>query len=70
MYKASLGYHEWEERAIAKIRENDFVAFSLHDCYAGYWLPYYRDFLGKIRTFGRLRTLNEIASEIILGSSY
>jgi hypothetical protein len=69
MYKNKMKYEDWEQKAIDGIKQNDFVAFCLHDCYADYWLPYYRRFLDKIKALGELKTLNEVANEIILGHS-
>lgn len=69
MYNNKMKYEDWEQKAIDRIKQNDFVAFCLHDCYAHYWLPYYKEFLDKIKGLGELKTLNEVANEVILGSS-
>lgn len=69
LYKRRLTYEEWERRALAIIEQHDFVAFGLHDCYGRYWLHAYRDFLKRIRGLGTLKTLNEVAGELILGSA-
>jgi len=69
MYEENIAYQEWEQRAVRQIKENDFVAFSLHDCYATYWLPHYKRFLGKIRTLGEFRTMDQVANDVILGSA-
>jgi hypothetical protein len=61
-------YEEWEQKALFAIEQHDFVAFSLHDCYAGYWLPHYDGFLRKIRGLGTQKTLDEVAGEMILAS--
>ena len=69
MYKHGLSYDDWEQRAIETIRRNDFVAFSLHDCYAHFWLPRYESFLRKVSVLGTLKTLNEVANEAIFASA-
>lgn len=69
MHRSGMKYQDWEREAIEKIRRNDFVAFSLHDCYAHHWLPYYREFLEKISGLGKFKTLNEVADEVILASA-
>lgn len=69
LHERRVGYEEWEKNALEKIKQNYFVAFSLHDCYAGHWLPHYREFLEKIRGTGRFKTLDAVAGEVILGSS-
>jgi len=73
LYGGNMKYADWEEKAIkmiaGSIKTSGFVAFSLHDCYAHLWLPHYRGFLEKIRGLGRLKTLDEVAGEVILGSA-
>jgi hypothetical protein len=69
LYKKKMPFKDWEQKAINIIKHNSFVAFCLHDCYAQYWLPYYRKFLKKIIHFGILKTLDEVANEVILGSA-
>jgi hypothetical protein len=69
LYRNKMKYEDWEKKAIQIIKQNDFVAFGLHDCYAHYWLPQYREFLKKIRDLGKLKTLNEIANEVFLSNS-
>lgn len=66
LYKGKVNYEEWEQRAINIIKKQDFVAFCLHDCYTQFWLPHYREFLKKISGLGKLKTLNEVANEVML----
>ncbi len=68
LYKNHMSYQAWEEEAINKIQGNDFVALSLHDCYADYWLPHYESFLKKIIPLGNFKTLDEVSAEVILCS--
>jgi glycosyltransferase involved in cell wall biosynthesis len=69
MHNNKLRYEEWENMAIETIKSNYFVAFGLHDCYAQYWLPHYGEFLKKISSLGTLRTMNEVAGDVIIGSA-
>ena len=69
LYKRKMKYEDWEERAMDAIRKNYFVAFSLHDCYAQYWLPHYKEFLRKISDSGEFMTLDEAANKVILGNA-
>lgn len=69
MYKDKISYVEWEDRVLKIIEENEFIAFCLHDCYAHYWLPYYKSFLSKIYWMGKFKTFNRVAEEEFLSSS-
>ena len=69
MYKSTTPYEEWERKAIRSIHENQFVAFSLHDCYGHYWLPRYESFLQKIGGLAKMATLNEVSNQVILSNS-
>jgi len=64
----TMRYEDWEQRALTLVNRRAFAAFCLHDCYAHLWLPHYADFLHKVRTLGTLKTLNQVASEVILAS--
>jgi len=68
MYKSKMKFEDWERKAIDMTKGNDFVAFCLHDCYGGYWLPHYQEFLEKIGGLGNFRTLDEVANKVTLGS--
>jgi len=69
MYKRGLPYDDWERGALDAIRRNHFVAFSLHDCYAQYWLAHYSELLEKIREAGQLKTLDALANEVIFANA-
>ncbi len=69
LYSRGVHYQEWEKRALDFIAAKDIAVVSLHDCYADYWISRYAEFLDKIRAFGRLRTLDEIADGVILGNA-
>lgn len=69
LYRGTQTYQDWEDFALKTIRENDFVAFSLHDCYAKFWLSNYQTFLEKIVNMAELKTMNQIASDVFLGNS-
>jgi hypothetical protein len=64
IYKRNMPYETWERKVIKGVKENDFVALGLHDCYARYWLPHYSDFLEKMRSLGQLKTFNEVADQV------
>jgi peptidoglycan/xylan/chitin deacetylase (PgdA/CDA1 family) len=70
MYHDGLPYETWERQALAALERAPFVAFSLHDCYGSYWLPHYPRFLEAVRERGTLRTLDEVADEVILRNAW
>lgn len=65
LYKAKIPYDDWERNAVRRIHENEFVAVGLHDCYAEFWLPHYREFLAKIRPLARFKTFDEVSAEVM-----
>jgi hypothetical protein len=69
MYHSKMAYEDWEKEAIQRIQQAPFVAFSMHDCYAGFWLPHYKRFLQRITALGQLRTLDEVAGSVALSSA-
>ena len=70
MYSQAMSYDAWEDSALAAIEQASFAAFSLHDCYARYWLPRYPRFLEAVRRLGVLRTLDEVANDVILRNAW
>ncbi len=61
-YKHNLPYEAWEHKVIERIKQSNFVALGLHDCYASYWLSHYSQFLEKISSLGQLKTFDEVAN--------
>ena len=66
MFRNGVPFAKWRQKALALVDADEFVAFSLHDCYADFWLPHYAEFLAEVRERGRLRTLDEVAAEVTL----
>jgi len=69
LYRRLKTFEEWRRMALDKMQRYNFVAFSLHDCYARYWLPHYEDFLREVRAIGNLRTLDEVAGDLFLAAA-
>lgn len=69
MHRDGTGFDEWARHVLGLIRERDFVALSLHDCYASHWLPGYQRFLADLTKLARLRTLDEVAADLFLASA-
>lgn len=68
MHQHGLGFAEWRRRTIEAIRERDFVALSLHDCYAGHWLASYAEFLEEVKPMARLQTMDELAGDLYVAA--
>jgi hypothetical protein len=62
-------YDEWEQRVIRTLGEHEFGCVCLHDCYAGFWLPRYKELLGRIQELGRLRTMDQVAAGVTFANS-
>jgi hypothetical protein len=61
-----VAYDDWEADALATIGAAHTATFSLHDCYGPTWLEQYPDLLRKVADHGRLRTLDEVAADVLL----
>ncbi len=69
MYSKGQSYQEWLEIAWQSIEAAPFVALGLHDCYAGFWIEHYAEFLSKLQAMGTILTLNEVAAHMVFGNS-
>jgi hypothetical protein len=69
LYRRAMNYEEWEAISFQKIENSDFVAFSLHDCYAPFWLSHYERFLERVQKSGELATLDDIAGQVTLANA-
>ncbi|MGH7480900.1 MAG: hypothetical protein ACRELV_01995 [Longimicrobiales bacterium] len=70
LFTGSLDYDGWERRAMAEIAARPFVAICLHDCYARFWLPHFRELLRKVTAMAELRTLDQITDDLVLDASF
>ena len=55
-----MPYEQWETRALAHVRDSEFLALSLHDCYGPTWIAQYPAFLGRLQAQGTLQTLDQV----------
>jgi hypothetical protein len=69
LHERHMSYQSWEQEALSKIETTPFAALGLHDCYASYWLDSYAEFLDKLKALGELKTMDEVASSMILASA-
>jgi hypothetical protein len=66
LYQGKLSWDTWQAQALAGIEQRDFIAFSLHDCYAPFWLPHYESFLEKVAALGALTTMNQVLNTTVM----
>lgn len=65
LYRGAVEYDAWETRVVETIAAQSVTVIGLHDCYAPFWLPQYARFLDRVRQLGTLRTLDEVAAELL-----
>ena len=61
-----VDYTDWEQNAVRTLASTPSAAFSLHDCYADHWLGGYERLLRAVGELGRLRTVDEVAADVLL----
>jgi len=66
LYRGSTTWEAWEQQALRTIEQSEFLAFSMHDCYGGFWLPHYERFLEKVGALGTFKTLDEVLNLTIM----
>jgi hypothetical protein len=69
LHTGEMAYAEWERDLLRQIDENDFTAFSLHDCHAPLWLEHYPRLIDKLLALGTLRTLDRVSAQLILANA-
>jgi hypothetical protein len=69
LHTGHASYEEWEARVLALAAESSFFAVGLHDCYGDRWLPGYPRLLDRLGEVAALRTLDEVAADVILEAS-
>jgi hypothetical protein len=69
LHRGRCSYEAWERRALDRIRRHPYVAFSLHDCYAPHWIDRYPEFLRKVVDLGTVRTLDDVAADVMLSNA-
>jgi hypothetical protein len=69
LHTGELTRERWEPRLLYEIRDRDFVAFGLHDCYAAHWLDWYGELLETLKGMGELWTVDQAVSQAWLRST-
>ena len=69
LFTGQVGYEYWERNLLKHAREKQFLAFGLHDCYAGLWLTRYPQLLHKLAEIGDFVSADELSDGIFLEES-
>jgi hypothetical protein len=69
LYRRGQPFESWREEVLEKLAAHAVAVVSLHDCYADLWLRQYDRLLAELRELGELRTLDDVAADIVLASS-
>jgi hypothetical protein len=59
-------YQQWEDEVLARARALPFFSLGLHDCYAGKWLPRYKELLGKLLSISQLVSADAVCDSVFL----
>jgi hypothetical protein len=68
LFQKRITIDQWIKRALDTVRENEFTAFSVHDCYASCWLNRYEELLNALSGLGEFKTLDEVCAQTLLGN--
>jgi hypothetical protein len=66
LYKRRQTYDEWESALLEHVERAPFTTVGLHDCYAHLWLDRYPELLEKLKALARLRTLDDVAADVVM----
>ena len=69
LHTGELSPEAWEEKLIGLLKDRQFAAFGLHDCYAEHWLARFDGLLARLSSMARLTTMGEVAASVALGCS-
>jgi hypothetical protein len=62
-------FDSWSAELLRRARETEFLAFSVHDCYASHWLDGFERLLRTMKSLGGFRTADEVSADLFLRSS-
>lgn len=62
-------YKQWRDSVFEVVEKHNVSVIGLHDCYADHWLPHYPSLLEMLKSYGSIRTLNEVCNDYMIGSS-
>lgn len=69
LFRDGLSFEKWEKQVLDLVAKRDFVAIGLHDCYGYLWLPWYEQFLRRLKAVATLTTMDSVAAGITRGSA-
>jgi hypothetical protein len=66
LYAGRQTYDEWESALLDHLERAPYTTVGLHDCYAHLWLPRYPELLETLKARARLRTLDDVAADVVM----
>ena len=69
LYRNRMPFDTWKASVLDTVAGHDVSVVSLHDCYAHLWLDGYAELLDELRGLGELRTLDEVAADVVLAAA-
>ena len=69
LYTGRQTYDEWESALLDHVERTPYTTVGLHDCYAHLWLHRYPELLEKLKPLARLRTLDDVAADVVMAAA-
>lgn len=69
LYRRGEPFDTWRAALLETVAAHEVAVVSLHDCYAHLWLDRYPELLADLRGLGELRTLDELAADVLLAAA-
>jgi hypothetical protein len=69
LYTREASFGDWRRRLRETVAAHEVAVVSLHDCYAPLWLDRYAEVLADLQSVGELRTLDEVAADVVLAAA-
>jgi hypothetical protein len=66
LYTGRQTYDQWETGLLDQVERARYTAVGLHDCYAHLWLSRYAELLEKLKSLATLRTLDDVAADVVM----
>jgi peptidoglycan/xylan/chitin deacetylase (PgdA/CDA1 family) len=69
LHRDRIPFDTWKAGVVATVARHDTSVVSLHDCYGHLWLDRYADLLDELSELGTLRTVDDVAGDVVLSAT-